>query len=395
MKLGHLRIRAELAVAFALGLPLSAQSPDASTDILQGYSHPPLWRIITPNAGPDAGPTGIFPAKMKVAYGFNLISNRGAGQKIAIVDAFDDPNAEADLATFSTRFGLPACTTANGCFKKIMQTGTPPDAAGWSNEIAIDTQWAHAIAPAAKILLVEAKNNSNAALYAAVDLAVRNGATVVSMSWGGGEASNEASTDFHFNVPNVVMVASSGDRGHNAQYPAASPYVVGVGGTTLTINPATGDYISETAWNGSGGGASRFEPEPVYQAGVQSTGKRGIPDVAYDGDPATGVPAFNSFPCSGACFTGWGQWGGTSIGTPQWAALFAIANSMRVAASKADLDQVHFLLYPAAEADYHDITAGHNGTCGAQCTAVAGYDFVTGVGSPQANLLIPALVAAP
>jgi hypothetical protein len=142
-------------------------------------------------------------------------------------------------------------------------------------------------------------------VYAAVDLAVANGANIVSMSWGGGEASNESTTDFHFNVPNVVMVTSSGDGGHGAQYPAASPYVVAIGGTSLTINASTGAYVSETSWSGSGGGTSSFEPEPTYQGGVQSTGKRGIPDVAYDADPNTGVPAYNSYSCGGACFTGW------------------------------------------------------------------------------------------
>ncbi len=386
---------AGLAILVATAFSLMAQTPDASVDILQGTSHPPLHRIATPDVSPDAGPTGIFPGKMKVAYGINAIKNYGKGQTIAIVDAYDDPNAEADLGTFSTKFGLPACTTANGCFKKVMQSGTPADKSGWTNEIALDIEWAHAIAPAARILLVEAKSNSNAALYAAVDMAVKYGATVVSMSWGGSEASNETSTDTHFNVPNVTMVTSSGDGGHGATYPAASPYVVAVGGTSLTINKSTGAYVSETAWSGSGGGSSAYEPVPVYQSGYQNTGKRGIPDVAYDADPNTGVPTYNSYNCGRACYTGWNQFGGTSIGAPQWAGLFAIANSERKAAGKANLNQVQFLLYPASETDYHDITSGNNGSCGAQCTAGPGYDFVTGVGSPQANLLIPALVAAP
>jgi subtilase family serine protease len=334
---------------------------------------------------------------MRAAYGFNLIQNHGQGQTIAIVDAFDDPNIEADLGTFSTTFHLPPCTTANGCFKKIYATGTKPpsDTTGWSVEIALDVEWAHAIAPAAKIILVESANNTNSAMYLAVDVAVQNGASVVSMSWGGPEASNETTADFHFNVPNVTMVTSSGDSGHGAQYPAASPFVVAVGGTSLVINGTTGAYVSEKAWSGSGGGLSRFEAQPIYQNGVQSTGKRGIPDVSYDADPATGVPVYNSFACGGACPTGWGQYGGTSISAPQWAALFAIANSQRVTAGKATLNQVQFLLYPAAEADYHDVILGTNGACGARCTAGPGYDFVTGVGSPKANLLIPALVAAP
>ena len=172
-------VLALLAIALVVALPLAAQD---NTDILQGYSYPPLHRIVVANASPDAGPTGIFPGKIKVAYGFNKIARYGSGQVIAIVDAYDDPNAEADLGTFSTEFKLPACTTANGCFKKIKAAGTPADTSGWTNEIAIDTQWAHAIAPGAKIILVEAKSNGNADLYAGVDLAVANGATVVSMS---------------------------------------------------------------------------------------------------------------------------------------------------------------------------------------------------------------------
>jgi subtilase family serine protease len=380
-----------LAVALVVALPLAAQD---GTDILQGYSHPPLHPFIVPGASPDAGPTGIFPGKMRIAYGFNKITKYGGGQVIALVDAFDDPNAEADLGTFSTTFGLPACTTANGCFKKIKAAGTPKDTSGWTNEIAIDTQWAHAIAPGAKIILVEAKSNSNADLYAAVDLAVSNGATVVSMSWSGGEASNEGTSDSHFEVTGVTFAAASGDSGHGVGYPAASPFVVAVGGTSLTI-ASSGTWTSETAWSGSGGGRSAFEAEPSYQAGVQTSGKRGVPDVAYDANPSTGVPSYNSYSCGGACLTGWGQWGGTSIGTPQWAALFAIANSERVALGKTALTQPQILLYPDAEADYHDITSGKNGSCGALCTAGPGYDYVTGLGSPQANLLIPALVAAP
>ncbi len=370
--------------------------PSFSQTTRKGYAYPPLHRIFNPDVSPDAGPTGIFPGKIKVAYGINLIPYKGAGQTIAIVDAYDDPTIEADLGTFSTRFALPTCTTANGCFKKIYGSGTKPpaDTTGWSNEVAIDVEWAHAIAPAAKIILVEATSNSFEDLYTAVDTAVANGASVVSMSFGGSEYSTETADDVHFNVPNVVMVASSGDSGHGAQAPAISPYVVGVGGTSLTINTSTGAYVSEKAWSSSGGGVSTYEAEPVYQSGVQTTGKRGVPDVAYDADPSTGVPAYSSYACS-SCYTGWEQWGGTSIGAPQWAGIFAIANSIRVGSGKATLNQVQFLLYPAAEADYHDVTTGTNGSCGTLCKATTGYDFVTGVGSPQANKLIPALVSAP
>jgi subtilase family serine protease len=381
---------AKLSIVLVAAVPMMAQAPK----ILQGFSTPPLHRVAT--SAPGTTPTGIFPAKMRVAYGFSEIKDYGRGQIIGIVDAYDDPNIEADFGVFNTEFKLPTCTTANGCFKKIYGSGTKPpsDTTGWSNEMTIDVDWSHAIAPAARVYLIEATSNSNADLYAAVDTAVANGCTIVSMSFSGGETSDETSTDFHFDVPNVTMTAASGDGGHSVGYPAASPYVVAVGGTSLTINSSTGAWESEVAWSGSGGGESAYEAEPVYQTGYQPTGKRGVPDVAYDADPNTGVPAYSSWACS-VCYTGWTQWGGTSIGTPMWAGLFADANGARVAAGKANLNQPQFLLYPASETDFHDITSGTNGSCGVLCTAKVGYDFVTGLGSPQANLLVPTLVAAP
>ncbi|MFN7994671.1 MAG: S53 family peptidase [Bryobacteraceae bacterium] len=382
-----------LAVLLVASLSMAAPAPGA----LSGpYMRPPLHRLVTP---PGFQPDGIAVGKMRAAYGLNLIKNYGKGQVIAIIDAFDDPNIEADLGVFSTKFNLPACTTANGCFQKIYQKGTKPpaDTSGWTNEIAIDVEWAHAIAPAAKIILVEANSNYFTDMYPSVDIAVQNGATVVSMSWSALEYATQINDDAHFNVPGVTFVAASGDYGNSAgtQYPAASPYVVGVGGTSLTVNASTGAWASEVAWSGSGGGVSVYETEPSYQAGVQNTGKRVVPDVAWDADPNTGVPVYNSFRCGGGCPVGWGQWGGTSIGAPQWSAVFAIANSVRVARGKAPLTVPSFVLYPAPAADYHDITSGNNGSCGAQCNAGPGFDFVTGLGSPKANLIIPALVAAP
>jgi subtilase family serine protease len=160
-------------------------------------------------------------------------------------------------------------------------------------------------------------------------------------------------------------------------------------GTTLNLT-SKNKWTSETAWDGSRGGTSLYEGEPSFQASAQNTGQRGIPDVAYDADPSTGVRVYSK---TGA--GGWATVGGTSMGSPQWAALFAIANSMRASSGKSALTQPQFTLYPSAEADYHDITSGANGGCGSQCTAGPGYDFVTGVGSPQATLLVPALVAAP
>jgi subtilase family serine protease len=338
----------------------------------------------------------MTPANTRHAYGFDQISNQGEGQTIAIVDAYDDPNIESDLAVFNSQFGVLPCTTSNGCFRKIYAQGSKPASnAGWALEIALDVEWSHAIAPKAKIILVEAATNSFANLLGAVDVAVNNGASVVSMSWGGGEFSGESSNDNHFSQSGVTFTASSGDSGNGVEYPAASPGIVSVGGTTLTVGTG-GSYTSETAWSGSGGGISSQENEPLYQSNYpipNTGGKRGVPDVAYDGNPNTGFAVYDSVRYQGQA--GWFQVGGTSAGAPQWAALFAIANSLRVAAGKGTLSSTGNAVYAVAKANYagnyHDITSGTNGPCGAVCSASAGYDFVTGLGSPKANTIITAL----
>jgi len=357
-----------------------------------GYARPPIH--TKPFA--RTSPTGLTPTQTRHAYGFDLVTNQGAGQTIAIVDAYDHPNIESDLAVFNSTFGLPSCTTLNGCFRKVYASGFRPRTnAGWALEIALDVEWAHAIAPAAKILLVEAASNSFSDLLYAVDTAVRQGASVVSMSWGGGEFPSEPSYDSHFMVTGVTFTASAGDSGNGGEYPAASPYVVSVGGTRLQVD-AAGNYISETAWSGSGGGLSSYETEPWYQGtyGIPNNPnfKRGIPDVAYDGDPNTGFPVYDSVKTQGQ--SGWFQVGGTSAGAPQWAALFAIANSMRAAQGRSPLSSAHTSLYAiGGEVRYNDVTGGSNGSCGAVCTTGVGYDYVTGFGSPRANTIIPALVA--
>jgi subtilase family serine protease len=383
-----------LAVVLVAALPALAQVAESPR-----LAHLPI-RIFSGPSPNASTPTGYTPAQILTAYGFDLIENQGAGQTIALVDAFDDASIEADLGVFTTQFGLPACTTANGCFTKIYATGTQPKSnKDWALEMSLDVEWSHAIAPQAKIILIEAAGQSDAELLAAVAVAVKNGATSVSMSFGLDEYSGETTADGHFKAGGVTFVASSGDSGHGVFYPSASPYVVGVGGTTLNL-ASNGAWESETAWSckstitcevdgGTGGGQSAYETEPSYQDGVQSSGKRGVPDVSYDADPNTGVPIYDSGD------GGWVQVGGTSMGSPQWAALFAIANSMRVANGKKTLTRPQQYLYAAAEGDYYDITSGTNGKCGALCTAGPGYDYLTGVGSPQANLLIPALVAAP
>jgi subtilase family serine protease len=229
-----------------------------------------------------------------------------------------------------------------------------------------------------------------------VDVAVSKGAKVVSMSFGGADFSSETSLDYHFNVQGVSFVASAGDSGSGVNYPAASPYIVAVGGTTA-YGDSNANYQSETAWSGSGGGISAYEAEPTWQSnvGIASNGKRAVPDVAYDADPNTGFSVYDSFSYNGQ--TGWFNVGGTSAGSPQWAGLLAIANSMRVAQGKATLNLSGANLYSAASSayswNYHDVTSGTNGTCGAICTATSGYDYVTGGGSPVANNLINTLAA--
>jgi len=359
-----------------------------------GYARPPFH--IKGNA--RTAPTGLSPAQTRHAYGFDLVANQGAGQTIGIVDAYDDPNIESDLGVFDTQFGLPACTSGNGCFQKIYAAGSKPRAnAGWALEISLDVEWAHAIAPQAKIILVEAATNSFANLLSAVDVAVQHGASVVSMSFGGSEFSSETSNDSHFSVNGVTFTASSGDSGNGVEFPAASPGVLAVGGTTLTID-SNGNYVSEAAWSGSGGGQSAYEAEPFFQANYpipnDPNGKRGVPDVAYDANPSSGFSVYDTVKYNGQ--SGWFQVGGTSAGAPQWAALLAIVNSMRVTAGMATLNGTDTAVYNVAAAatystNYHDISSGTNGTCGTLCTATTGYDYVTGLGSPQARNVINAL----
>jgi subtilase family serine protease len=231
-----------------------------------------------------------------------------------------------------------------------------------------------------------------------VDVAVRDGASVVSMSWMAGEFRGENSLDNHFVSNGVTFLAASGDGGAGAAYPAASPNVIGVGGTSLSLG-VTGNYQSETAWSGSGGGLSTIEHEPLFQAQLgipdDPRGFRGTPDVSYNANPGTGYAIYDSVRSNG--HAGWLQVGGTSAGTPQWAALIAIANSLRAAARKANLTSTNGSLYSLAKAawgsNFHPVTQGSNGRCGLLCTAMPGYDYITGIGSPQAKLLIGVLVA--
>ncbi len=391
-------IQAFAATASLAQGPAHPPSYVEGTRVPKGFARPPFH--TNPARFSATTVSGLAPATVRHAYGFDSIANQGDGMVVAIVDAYDDPKIESDLGVFSKNFSLPPCTTSNGCFKKLYASGSKPSPnAGWALEMSLDVEWVHAIAPKAKIVLVEAASNSFNDLMTAVDVAVGAGASVVSMSFGGSEFSSETSFDSHFGAPsNVTFVASSGDSGNGTDYPAESPYVVAGGGTTLSAD-ASGNYVGETAWSGSGGGVSAYELEPVGQTlwPIPYAGQRGVPDVAYDANPNSGFAVYDSVTYQGQ--SGWFVVGGTSAGAPQWAALFAIANSMRTAAGKAKLAGAYNQLYTVGKtaygSDYHDVTSGTNGSCGMICTASGGYDYVTGLGSPQALNLVQALVAQP
>ena len=374
---------------------------------------PSGWRATVPVgvnhflSAADAGsavPYGLTPDQMRNAYGlgsygsssitFNGVQGDGTGQTIAIIDAYDDPNAASDLQNFDAQFGLP-----NASFTKLNENGgttlpgTDPAAGGssgtWEEEESLDIEWAHVMAPGASIVLYEASDASNG-LYTAVQTASANSSTsVVSMSWGGGEFSGENSYDSYFTTAGITYVASTGDSGSALEYPAQSPDVVAVGGTSLYLNGNT--YGSESAWSDGGGGISTQESRPSYQKNTAtgSTSNRATPDVSMDADPSTGVPIYDSFDFGAS--TPWvpGYEGGTSLAAPLFAGIVAVADQGHVAAGAGELSgrsQVLPDLYSLPTSAFHDITTGSNGHA-----ATTGYDLATGLGSAVANVLIPDL----
>jgi V8-like Glu-specific endopeptidase len=361
-------------------------------------------------------PQGLTPAQIRKAYGFDQIAfgstqGTGAGQTIAIVDAYDSPTIVNDLHKFDQAFGIADPTS----FVRVAQDGStnypsvdphPPGGplGTWEEETSLDVEWAHALAPKANILLVEA--NSPNDLFTAVDFARKQpGVSVVSMSFGGPEFQQENQVDGIFNTPightGVTFVASTGDTGSPGGYPAYSPNVLAIGGTTLTVD-TSGTYQGETGWGyinssgkfeGSGGGISQLETQPVYQQGVvtQSNTRRTIPDVSLDADPATGPAIYDSYDFG---TKPWTPIGGTSFSAPAWSALIAIANQGRAVNSLASMDgptETLPAVYALPSSDFHDVTTGNNS--GFQ--AGTGYDLVTGRGTPKANLVALALAGAP
>ena len=408
--------------------------------VLPAAVHPDAVYLRTAAAAAAAGSDtvqGYTPAQIRAAYGFagltfdnGTVTADGTGQTIAIADAYNDPKIAADLATFDAQFGLAAPPT----FKVVNQTGgatLPATDAGWAGEITLDVEWAHAVAPGANILLVEATTDSTDDLLAAVNYArTAPDVSTVSLSWGGseyvsfgggGETGQQLTYDQELTTPaghqGVTFVAAAGDSGQQsgAQWPASSTDVVSVGGTTLDL-AGGGTTASEIGWAGTSSGYSEVEAEPAYQQPAQTTGFRSVSDVGYDADPDTGVAVYDSVPDDGV--SGWQEVGGTSAGTPQWAALIAVADQGRSIAGASTLNGTTqtlpdlYALYgdPGTAkyagtytADFNDITAGGAGTVGfghhgghgsSGTSAGAGYDQVTGLGTPKAASLIAALAGA-
>ena len=353
------------------------------------------------NNSTPAASVSYTPSKILSAYGFDKLSYTGAGQTIAIVDAYHSPTILSDLQKFDAAFGLADPPS----FKVISQTGSTTNlpstdpTKGWEVEAALDVQWAHALAPGANIVLVEANSASDADLFAAVTTAANlPGVSVVSMSFGGGEFSSETHYDSIFKTPTghqgVTFIASTGDNGAPGGFPAYSSNVLAVGGTTLTLD-SSGHYVSESAWSGSGGGISKYESQPIYQQGIvtQTTTKRAIPDVAFDADPNSGVPVVASFTYGST--NPWVTLGGTSFSAPAWGAIVALINEARADNGLGSLDgatQTLPMLYQLSTSNpsaFHDITTGNNGF-----PAGVGYDLVTGLGTPVVDVLVPAMSGA-
>ena len=372
------------------------------------------------------------PAQIRAAYGLpalpasftNLTATQaaqlGAGQTIYIVDAQHNPNVAAELAAFNTKFSLPACTTktiasstklplataaGNACELSVvyrtasggMSASAPAYDSGWATEIALDVQWAHATAPLARIVLIETASASYDNLLGGVKLANAMGPGVVSMSFGGSESSGTSAADATFSAANMTYLAATGDSGAAVAWPSVSPKVLAVGGTTLSYSGA--GTRSEVTWSNTGGGVSQYVATPSYQSvlvpGMGTAARRTVADVAFNADPSSGQ--YVAVIPSGSSTVRWSSVGGTSLATPQWAGLIAVANALRAVNGKAALGAPHSALYSQIStvpgtyaAVFADVVKGSNGSC-AGCTAKTGYDLATGLGTPNAASLLSTL----
>jgi hypothetical protein len=369
-----------LCVAAAAGASLPRPTLDTAyknvcTRAKPGFMHCNAEVAVRPagQALISASSFGFGPSDLQRAYGMAVAAaNRGGDQTIAIIDAYDAPRAEADLAVYRAKYHLPACTTGDGCFRKVDENGAtsyPPVDRAWAQEIALDLDMASAMCPQCKLLLVEASSASAASLATAANTAAALGATQISNSYGGPEFPSETYFEQYYQHQGVAVVASSGDSGFGVEYPAASAYVTAVGGTSLVQDSSPRGW-SETAWAGAGSGCSAYIAKPAWQID-SGCATRAVADVSAVADPGTGVAAYDSG--SG----GWGVYGGTSAAAPLVAGVYALVGG------RAGTDYGAYAYQnPAA---FRDVTSGGNGPCSLiyLCTAGIGFDGPTGVGSPN------------
>ncbi|MGW7254897.1 putative Ig domain-containing protein [Streptomyces sp. NPDC054834] len=326
-----------------------------------------------------AAPSGLSPANLHSAYA--LPSTGGSGLTVAVVDAYNDPNAASDLATYRSTYGLSACTVANGCFKQVSQTGSttslPSNDSGWAGEEALDIDMVSAVCPNCNIILVEANSATDSDLGTAENEAVALGAKFVSNSWGGSESSSQTSEDTsYFKHPGVAITVSSGDEGYGAEYPATSQYVTAVGGTALSTSSNSRGW-TESVWKtssseGTGSGCSSYDAKPSWQTDTGCS-KRMEADVSAVADPATGVAVYDTYGGSG-----WAVYGGTSASAPIIAGVYALAGTPGPGDYPAKYPYSH-------TGNLYDVTSGNNGSCSTSyfCTAATGYDGPTGWGTPD------------
>jgi subtilase family serine protease len=343
---------------------------------------------ITP-AGDESG-GGWSPTNLQGAYNLSTASaDDGKGETVALIDAYDDPNAESDLAAYRSEYDLPACTTANGCFEKLNEYGAegdyPSPSGGWAGEESLDVDMVSAICPNCHIMLVEAASNSSHDLGQSVDTAVSNGAEFVSNSYGTTflgepyEDPTESEWDVDYDHPGVVITASAGDSGYGVEYPAASQYVTSVGGTSL-LQAENSRNWSEIAWSGTGSGCSEYESKPYWQTDTGCS-MRTDNDVSAVADPNTGVAIYDTYdPSADGLEDGWNIIGGTSVSSPIIASVYALAGTPAAGTYPAS--------YPYTNSgDLYDITAGTNTPSGCSpnylCIAGPGYDGPTGLGTPD------------
>ncbi len=345
-----------------------------SRDVAEGHARCHAHIVLDRN-GEDlvtAAPSGLSPASLRSAY--KITGNGSAATVIAVVDAYHYANAEADLAVYRSQFGLPACTKANGCFKQIDQNGGtnyPGTNKGWNQEAALDLDMVSAMCPSCSIVFVEATSTSSANLAKAVNTAAAlPGVRAISNSYGGSE-SGSTSYESAYDHLNIAVVVSSGDSGYGVQFPASSPHVIAVGGTSLKTSTNSRGWV-ETAWSGAGSGCSTVYAKPSWQLDT-GCAKRTVADVSAVADPNTGVAVYA--PKKFGTKSGWQVYGGTSVAAPVIAGIYGV-NGGPVTYGSDPYSHTNSIF---------DVTSGSNGSCGGSylCTSGTGYDGPTGLGTPN------------